>query len=75
MHVAHHGLISALRAFVVCACVLGAGAGTHAQTTDPSATASLAFLRERQDEFHTRFPVYDDVSSAGNHFVTFGKIA
>jgi len=26
------------------------------------------------DEFHNRFPVYDDVSSAGNHFLTYAKI-
>ena len=29
---------------------------------------SITFLRDRMDEFHTRFPIYDDVSSAGNHF-------
>ncbi len=26
------------------------------------------------DRYHYRFPVYDDVSSAGNHFVAFAKI-
>lgn len=26
------------------------------------------------DQFHNRFPVYDDVSSADNHFVAYGKI-
>jgi len=26
------------------------------------------------DQFHTRFPVYDDISSAGNHFHAWGKI-
>ena len=29
---------------------------------------SINFLRDRMDEFHTRFPIYDDVSAAGNHF-------
>ena len=39
-----------------------------------SALPSIQFLAEVMDRYHSRFPVYDDVSSAGNHFVTFGKI-
>ena len=39
-----------------------------------SVAASITFLAQRQDEFHNRFPVYDDVSSAGNHFPAFAKI-
>ncbi len=45
--------------------------------TDPAASAgaSVDFLVRLMDAFHDRFPVYDDVSSAGNHFPVFGAIA
>lgn len=33
-----------------------------------SAAAGVAHLAEVMDEFHNRFPVYDDLSSPGNHF-------
>jgi len=33
-----------------------------------SAKAGIAYLAQVMDEFHNRFPVYDDLSSAGNHF-------
>src|SRR5690242_8684989 len=33
-----------------------------------SAQASIAYLAQVMDQFHNRFPIYDDVSSAGNHF-------
>lgn len=39
-----------------------------------SAAASVAFLARQMDEFHTRFPVYDDLSSAGNHFHAWAAI-
>src|SRR5437762_3373413 len=39
-----------------------------------SAQASIAYLAQVMDQFHNRFPVYDDVSSAGNHFPTYTKI-
>lgn len=39
-----------------------------------SVSLSVQFLAEVMDRYHNRFPVYDDVSSAGNHFVAFGKI-
>jgi hypothetical protein len=39
-----------------------------------SARASLQYLRRVMDEFHGRFPVYDDVSSPGNHFHAYAKI-
>lgn len=45
-----------------------------AQPAQQSAAASLAHLSAAMDQFHTRFPVYDDVSSAGNHFHAYGKI-
>ncbi len=39
-----------------------------------SAQAGLAYLRRVMDEYHDRFPVYDDVSSGGNHFFAWAKI-
>lgn len=45
-----------------------------AQPSRQSADASLAHLSAAMDQFHTRFPVYDDVSSAGNHFHAYAKI-
>ena len=48
-------------------------AQTAAQRAE-SIRRSLAFLNEMMDEFHSRIPVYDDVSSAGNRFVAFGAI-
>ncbi len=39
-----------------------------------SVELSISFLRDRMDEFHNRFPIYDDVSSAGNHFPAFGAV-
>jgi hypothetical protein len=48
----------------------GGGGSTAGQCID---SPFLAFLRQQMDRFHDRFPVYDDVSSAGNHFHAFGK--
>lgn len=45
-----------------------------APETQASAQASVAFLSRIMDQFHDRVPVYDDVSSGGNHFVAFGAI-
>ncbi|HEV7239912.1 MAG TPA: hypothetical protein VGQ36_11795 [Thermoanaerobaculia bacterium] len=39
-----------------------------------SAEASLEYLRRVMDAYHDRFPVSEDVSSAGNHFHAFAKI-
>ena len=39
-----------------------------------SAARSIEHLRLVMDQFHDRFPVYDDVSSAGNHFHAWAKI-
>lgn len=44
------------------------------QSAQQSALASLEFLAEAMDQFHNRFPVYDDNSSAGNHFHALAKI-
>src|ERR1051325_2894385 len=39
-----------------------------------SAQGSIEYLKRAMDEFHNRFPVYDDVSSAGNHFHAYAKL-
>jgi hypothetical protein len=39
-----------------------------------SVESSIGYLREVQDQFHNRIPVYEDVSSAGNRFHTYAKI-
>lgn len=38
-----------------------------------SAEPSLNYLRGVMDQYHTRVAVYDDVSSAGNHFLIYTK--
>jgi len=46
---------------------------SHALTAEQqSVEKSISFLSDRMDEFHNRFPIYDDISSAGNHFTVFG---
>ncbi len=49
-------------------------ARAQSETAAQSAAASIGYLAGVMDQFHNRFPVYDDVSSAGNHFVAFAKI-
>lgn len=39
-----------------------------------SASKSIRFLAADMDQFSTRLPVYDDVSSAGNHFSAFAAV-
>lgn len=39
-----------------------------------SAMASLEYLKKVMDQYHNRFVVYEDVSSAGNHFHVYAKI-
>lgn len=56
---------------------LGPCPSATAQGADPgvqSAKASITHLARMMDQFHSRFPVYFDVSSAGNHFHAFAKI-
>ncbi|MGH9423623.1 MAG: hypothetical protein ACRD3J_26855, partial [Thermoanaerobaculia bacterium] len=55
--------------------ILFASLPLFAQPAADSAQRSLNYLRQVMDEYHTRFPVYDDVSSAGNHFQTYTKIS
>jgi hypothetical protein len=45
-----------------------------ALSSPPSAQAAVEYLRRVMDEYHNRFPVYDDVSSGGNHFHAWAKI-
>lgn len=56
---------------VACAAVAGP---VHGQSAAESASASIGYLKKVMDEYHDRFPVYDDVSSAGNHFHAYAKI-
>ena len=39
-----------------------------------SVAAGIAYLRAVMDQYHNRFVVYEDVSSAGNHFHAYAKI-
>ena len=41
---------------------------------ETSQEASIEYLKTVMDQYHNRFPVYDDVSSAGNHFHSWSKI-
>ncbi len=63
---------------LVAACSFTLATATRARgdcaTAACSASASLEYLRQVMDEFHNRFPVYDDVSSPGNHFHVFAKV-
>jgi hypothetical protein len=62
------------------ALLLGVPAESKASVPDcspkacQSAAASLDHLRRVMDQFHDRFPVYDDLGSAGNHFHARAKI-
>src|SRR2546426_7870800 len=48
---------------------LSFGAGVHGHQPDlQTVSASVQYLARVMDQYHSRFPVYDDVSSAGNHF-------
>jgi hypothetical protein len=42
--------------------------------SQPSARAALLYLGEVMDQYHDRFPVYDDVSSGSNHFFAWSKV-
>jgi hypothetical protein len=67
-----------VRASLALAVVLGLGAPgrtlADSAAADASARAAVTHLAGVMDEFHERFPVYDDVSSAGNHFHAWSKI-
>ncbi len=54
--------------------VAAAASGAQAFDTAQSAQASVEYLARVMDQYHDRFPVYDDVSSGGNHFHAFAKI-
>ena len=45
-----------------------------ASPANQSSTAAINHLAQVMDQFHNRFPVYDDVSSAGNHFHAYAKL-
>jgi hypothetical protein len=44
------------------------------RTCRESVNLSIEHLRRVMDEFHNRIPVYDDISSPGNHFHARGQI-
>src|SRR5438270_466550 len=45
------------------------GATANGNQFDPQpVSGSVQYLARAMDQYHNRFPVYDDVSSAGNHF-------
>lgn len=46
----------------------------HAQSAAQSAAAGIQYLARVMDAYHDRFPVYEDVSAAGNHFHAYAKI-
>ena len=54
--------------------VLKASGSECAPEACQSAAASLDHLRRVMDQYHDRFPVYDDLGSAGNHFHARAKI-
>ena len=41
--------------------------------TKTDISASIHYLARAMDQYHNRFPVYEDVSSAGNHFHMLAK--
>lgn len=60
---------------VVCGIAFAANVRiASAQSATESAQGSLEYMRRVMDQYHNRFPVYDDVSSPGNHFHAYGKI-
>ena len=72
-------MMTVIQAFLLAAATL------TAQVTQPpvliassaridSAHRSIDYLANLMDRYHNRFPVYDDVSSAGNHFHAYGLL-
>jgi hypothetical protein len=58
---------SSLTALLLLLTPLPAGAARPCSTPAcKSAKAGIAYLAQVMDEFHNQFPVYDDLSSAGN---------
>lgn len=60
-------------ALIACAGLFGAET-VEAQTAAQSAQASIQYLKDVMDAYHGRFAVYEDVSSAGNHFHAYAMI-
>jgi Calx-beta domain-containing protein len=50
-----------------------AGRSQDASPAEESARLAIEYLAQVMDQFHNRFAVYDDVSSAGNHFFAWAK--
>jgi hypothetical protein len=61
--------VLALLGMAACLPNLGFKAKATNQQPEPlNVSASVQYLARVMDQYHDRFPVYDDVSSAGNHF-------
>ncbi|MBX3278401.1 MAG: hypothetical protein KF868_10405 [Acidobacteria bacterium] len=63
----------ALLGAVVWIC-LAAVAGNSTNYRQSVNAAGIEYLARIQDQYHDRFPVYDDVGSPGNHFHSLAKI-
>ena len=48
--------------------------GEPSDVARQSAKQSIAYLNKVMDQYHSRFIVYEDVSSPGNHFHTRAKL-
>lgn len=67
----HTTLLSGLALLALAAVItmISFGASAHGKPVDAqNVSASVQHLARAMDQYHNRFPVYDDVSSAGNHF-------
>jgi len=74
MFLFHMGHIGVRRFVVIALVCVVLTLPLDAQPASQSANASIEYLKRVMDQFHDRFPVYDDVSSAGNHFHAYAKI-
>ena len=69
----HQAIVLSFVILIFAAIQLGSPA--YGQTASQlSEIGSIAYLATVMDQYHDRYPVYDDVSSGGNHFVAFGQI-
>ncbi len=57
-----------------CLVLLLAGTPAFAQPAQQSVSASIEYLKKVMDHDHSRFFVYDDDESPGNHFVAYDKM-
>lgn len=60
--------------FIKIMLILSSMVFNNANALEESHHLSIQYLAHVMDQFHDRIPVYDDVSSAGNRFSTYGKL-